>query len=156
MNSISDNSSWFLLLIFLLASLSVNAQRRPKDKILDRKVFTITMELQIKKKKKKKVPEPIESELIFRSNKLGDTYLRHPDNGGFQKGDYVIYKKEPILDEVRYLFEGINKNGKGMSLKWKGSVFGGQIEGTATVSKKGKVKTEYIYSGALKEKRKRK
>lgn len=138
------------------ASFFCQAQRRPKDRILDRKVFTISMELQSVKKKRKKPVEPIESELSFRSNKIGDTYMRHSDNGGFQKGEYVIYEKEEVLDETRYRFEGINKNSKNMSLKWKGSVFGGQIEGTATVSKKGKVKAEYTFSGALKEKRKRK
>jgi len=147
-----------LLITLLFATAQFGfAQRKPKDRILDKKVFTISMELESnKKKKKKKTPEPITSELTFRSNKLGDTYMRHPDNGGFQKGEYGIYEKEPVLDEVRYKFEGINKNGKGMSLKWKGAVFGGQIEGTATVSKKGKVKEQYVFKGALKEKRKRK
>ena len=153
MKQIFDKNLFILLLIFLAATVSVSGQRRPKDRILDRKVFTITMELQSTKKKKKKAPEPIESELSFRSNKIGDTYMRHPDNWGFQKGEYAIYEKEEVLDEVRYKFEGINKNSKGMSLKWKGSVFGGQIEGSATVSKKGKVKAEYTFIGALKEKR---
>ena len=131
-----------------------SAQRRPKDRILDRKVFVITMELQGKKKKKKET-EPIKSELSFRSNKIGDTYMRHPDNWGFQKGEYGIYEKEKVLDEMRYKFEGINKNSRNMSLKWKGAIFGDKIEGTATVSKKGKVKAEYTFSGTLKQKRKR-
>lgn len=128
------------------------AQRRPKDKVLDRKVFVIN--LSEVNEKKKKAAEPIESELSFRSNKLVARSMQSPDNGGFQAGEYVIYEKEEVLDEKRYKFEGINKNSKGMSLKWKGSVFGGQIKGTATVSKKGKVKQEYTFSGALKQKRK--
>lgn len=144
----------FFLFIFLFAGQS-QAQRRPKDKILDRKVFVINLSEVVFKKKKKEV-EPIESELSFRSNKLVARSMQSPDNGGFQAGEYVIYEKEEILDEKRYKFEGINKNSKGMSLKWKGSVFGGQIKGTATVSKKGKVKKEYKFTGALKQKRKRK
>ena len=150
------SNTMLLLLLMMAGTVSVsNAQRRPKDRILDRKVFTITLELQ-KVKKKKRETGPWESELSFRSNKIGDTYMRHPDNGGFQKGEYTIYEKEEILDEMKYMFEGINKNSRNMSLKWKGSIFGGQIEGTATVSKKGKVKTEYTFRGALKEKRRRK
>ena len=129
------------------------AQRRPKDKILDRKVFVVQLE-EVSEKAKKKV-EPVESELSFRSNKLVARYMQSPDAGGFQAGDYLIYEKEDLLGEKRYKFEGINKNSKGLSLKWKGAVFGGQIKGTATVSKKGKVKKEYRFAGALKQKRKR-
>ena len=144
-----------LLLVMLLFVVQSQAQRRPKDKILDRKVFVINL-AEVAVKKKKKVPEPIESELSFRSNKLVARSMQSPDNGGYQAGEYVIYEKEVILDEKRYKFEGINKNSKGMSLKWKGSVFGGQIEGTAVISKKGKIKKEYTFTGALKQKRKRK
>jgi hypothetical protein len=132
---------------------NAQVQRRPKDKILDRKVFVINLS-EVAVNKKIKEAEPIESELSFRSNKLVARSMQSPDNGGFQAGEYVIYEKEEILDEDRYKFEGINKNSKGMSLKWKGSVFGGQIKGTATISKKGKVKQEYTFSGALKQRRK--
>lgn len=141
-----------MVLMLLILSASTYAQRRPKDKILDRKVFVIHLE-EVSTKKKKKAAEPVESELSFRSNRLVARYMQSPDGGGFQAGDYVIYEKEDVFDEKRYKFEGINKNSKGMSLKWKGSVFGGQIEGTAVISKKGKVKKEYTFSGVLKQKR---
>lgn len=146
--------SSIIVLLFALFAINSFAQRRPKDKILDRKVFVVKMEpVEVKKKKGE---EPFETELSFRSNKLVSRYMQGPDAGGFQAGEYVIYEKEEILDEKRYKFEGINKNVKGMSLKWKGSVFGGQIKGTAVVSKKGKVKKEYKFKGALKQKRRRK
>lgn len=145
-----------LVALFLwFSSLDCVAQRRPKDKILDKKVFVINLE-PVTEKKKKKIEEPIETELSFRSNRVVARHMQGPDAGGFQAGDYVIYEKELVLDEKRYKFEGINKNAKGMSLKWKGSVFGGQIEGTAVISKKGKVKKEYSFKGALKQKRRRK
>lgn len=131
----------------------VSAQRRPKDKILDKKVFVVTMEHQTTRKKKL---TPFEEELTFRSNKLNSKHMRHPDTGGFQPGEYVITEKEDMLDEMIYQFQAINKNSKGMSLKWEGRIFGDQIEGTATVSKKGKVKQEFDFSGAIKQKRKRK
>ena len=144
-----------LLLLFAVSAITVTAQRRPKDKILDRKVFVVTMELQVKKKKKKTL-EPFETELSFRSNRMVAKHMQKPEAGGFQAGEYAIYEKEQVLDEQRITFQGINKNRKAMSLKWKGIVFGGQIEGTATVSKKGKIKQEFVFKGALKQKRKRK
>lgn len=130
----------------------VSAQRRPKDKILDRKVFVVLMEHQSSRKKK---AEPFEEELTFKSNKLTSKHMRHPDTGGFQQGEYVITEKQEMLDESIYLFQAINKNSKGMSLKWEGKVFGDQVEGKATVSKNGKIKQEFIFSGEIKQKRKR-
>jgi hypothetical protein len=144
-----------ILIIILVSAFNLSfGQRRPKDKILDRKVFVIHLKEVVKKKKKDE--EPIESELSFRSNKLVSRYMQSSDGGGFQAGEYVIYDKEDILGEKRYKFEGINKNSKGVSLKWKGSVFGGQIKGTVRISKKGKVRREYTFTGALKQKIKRK
>lgn len=136
----------------MLVFTTAQAQRRPKDKILDRKVFSVVMEHQTTKKKKL---TPFDEELAFRSNKLTAKHLRMADAGAFQPGEYVITEKEEILDEKSYRFQAINKNSKGMSLKWEGKIFGGQIEGKATVSKKGKVKQEFVFTGALKQKRKR-
>lgn len=138
--------------LVVLWGLSAFAQRRPKDKILDKKVFVVTMEEQTDKKKK--VMNSFEEELSFRSNKMTPTHMRSPDVWGFQMGEYVISDKKEMVGEEIYHFEAINKNPKGMSLKWEGRVFGGQIEGTAIVSKKGKVKEKYSFSGALKKKRK--
>ena len=137
----------------MLAFSASWAQRRPKDKILDRKVFSISMEhLTVKKKKL----IPFDEELTFRSNRLTTKHMRMSDAGGFQPGEYVITEKEEMLGEKIYHFQAINKNSKGMSLKWEGKVFGDQIEGKATVSKKGKVKREFAFNGAIKQKRKRK
>ena len=127
-------------------------QRRPKDKILDRKVFVVTMEHQSDKKKK---INPFDEDLTFRSNKLTSKHMRMSDAGGFQPGEYVITEKEEILGEKIYHFQAINKNSKSMSLKWEGKIFGDQIEGKATVSKKGKVKQEFQFAGSIKQKKKR-
>lgn len=140
-------STLVFVAIFVLPTF---AQRRPKDKILDRKVFVVTMELQVEKERKKE--EPFEEQLRFRSNKMTSMQMRRSDNGGFQMGEYVINEKQELMGEKIYHFEAINKNSKGMSLKWEGKVFGTQIEGTAIVSKKGKIKEEYTFSGEQKEK----
>ena len=143
----------FSVITFIaLFGFSSFAQRRPKDKILDRKVFVVTMELQVEKERKKE--EPFEEQLTFRSNKMTSMQMRRSDNGGYQMGEYVISETEEIMGEEIYHFQAINKNSKGMSLKWEGKVFGKQIEGTATVSKKGKIKEEYAFKGELKQKRK--
>lgn len=139
-----------VVVFIALFALPALAQRRPKDKILDRKVFVVTMELQVEKERKKE--EPFEEQLTFKSNKMTSLLMRRPDNGGFQMGEYVVNKKEEVMGENIYHFQAINKNAKAMSLKWEGKVLGDQIEGTAIVSKKGKIKEEYVFTGELKKK----
>lgn len=139
-----------ITILAVCLTTNVFAQRRPKDKILDRKVFDVTMELVVEKERKKQ--EPFEEELRFKSNRMTALKMRRPDRGGFQMGEYAIIKKEEVLGEKVFHFQTINKNAKKMSLKWEGKVFGNQIEGTAIVSKKGKIKEEYVFSGELKKK----
>jgi len=150
--------SWRIMITLMAfatwsGTMKATAQRRPKDRILDKKVFVI--QLEPLSDKKRKDPEPIGLELSFRSNRIVSRYMQGPDGGGFQAGEYAIYDTDEILGEKRYRFEGINKNAKGESLKWMGTVYGDRIEGTATVSKKGRIKREYTFTGALKQKRKR-
>ncbi len=140
--------SFVLLGLVLVFNFDTSySQKRPKDKILDKKEFSIKLELQDDKKKKQ---EPIEDELSFRSNKAWSQHMQSQANGGFLRGDYAV-KKEEVLGEKVYVFQIINKNAKGMSLKWEGKVFGDQIEGSATISKKGKIKEEYTFAGTLSE-----
>jgi hypothetical protein len=129
--------------------LSAFAQKRPKDKLLDRAKFVVTMSDQ---SEKKKTQEPFEEELSFRNNRMSTKQMRTPDRGSFQMGDYAISKVEKIMGDAVYHFQAINRNPKGMSLKWEGKVMGGIIEGKATVSKKGKVKEEYTFSGEMEKK----
>lgn len=139
----------FTVVPMLLMAVSTYAQKRPKDKLLDRAKFVVTMTNQ---SDKKKTEEPFEEELSFRNNRMSSRQMRTPDRGSFQMGEYAISKVEKIMDEAVYHFQAINRNPKGMSLKWEGKVMGTQIEGKATVSKKGKIKEEYTFSGEMKEK----
>jgi hypothetical protein len=136
------------IILEVVVSQNLAAQSRPKDKLLHQKVFVITMEHQSEKKNKQR--DPFEDELSFRSNKGWSKVMQNASNGGFVRGDYAV-KKEEVLGEKVYKFQIINKNSKGFSLKWDGEVFGDQIKGTATISKKGKVKEEYAFTGALKD-----
>lgn len=135
-----------VLVTFLATHYSI-AQSRAKDRILDKKQFTISLHL----KDDKRETEPINDQLNFRSNKAWSNHLQSLSNGGFLRGDYAILSKEELLGEYVYHFQIINKNAKGMSLKWDGRYFGDQVEGTAIISKKGKVKEEYTFSGSLKD-----
>ena len=137
-----------VVLTFILA-VSAQAQKRPKDKLLDRAKFVVTMSDQ---SDKKKTQEPFEEELSFRNNRMSTKQMRTPDRGSFQMGDYAISKVQKIMDDAVYHFQAINRNQKGMSMKWEGKVMGGIIEGKATVSKKGKIKAEYSFSGEKEEK----
>lgn len=145
-----------IMLVRVLISLALGAflsadalaQKIAKDRILDRKTFRVELRLVDTKKKQESL---IEEELSFRSNKLSTLKLKSADMGGFMAGDYQIYETENVMDEKLYRFEAINKNAKDMSLKFVGTVFGEKIEGTATVSKNGKVKEEYTFSGTLKK-----
>lgn len=139
--------SLLLLLILLFGRNFAFSQSRSKDRALDKKEFSIVLELQEDKKKKQ---EPIEDELSFRSNKAWSRHMQSQSNGGFLRGAYAV-KPEEMMGEKIYHFQIINKNAKGMSLKWEGKVFGDQIEGTATISKKGKIKEEYTFKGSLED-----
>ena len=135
------------VLVTLLAAHHSIAQSRTKDRILDKKQFTISLML----KDDKRDAESIIDQLNFRSNKAWSDHLQSLSNGGFLRGDYAILSKEEVLGEYVYHFQIINKNAKGMSLKWDGRYFGGQVEGTAIISKRGKIKDEYTFSGSLKD-----
>jgi hypothetical protein len=142
---------WAVVAGMLILVQTTFAQRRERDKILDRKVFVVTMELQVEKERNKE--DPFEEELSFRTNKMTSKEMRMSNMGGFQMGEYVVNEKKEVVGEEVFHFEAINKNAKDMSLKWEGKVFGNQIEGTAIVSKKGKIKEQYAFKGALKEKK---
>lgn len=138
--------SFALMVLVFTDSL---AQKVAKDRILDRKTYRVELVLVDAKKKQESV---FEEELSFRSGKLSTLALKTTDMGGFVAGDYQIYDTVDMMDEKLYRFEAINKNSKEMSLKFVGTVFGEKIEGTATVSKNGKVKEKYTFSGTLKKK----
>ena len=133
-----------IIVLLVLCSSGVFAQKRPpKDKLLDKKTFWTTVTLKAKKKM-----VSFEDEMSFRSGKMGSRILQTED--GFVKGDYVVTETLEMDGDLVIKFQGINKNSKGMSLKWEGTVFGGSIEGKAFVSKKGKIKKEYFFVGELK------
>lgn len=132
-----------LIILAFLISLSSFAQKKPKDKFLDKKTFWTTMTL---KGKKKMVT--FEDEISFRSNKMGSRRMQTDE--GFIKGDYIVAEVIDMDGELVIKFQAINKNSKGLSLKWEGSVFGETVEGKAFVSKKGKLKKEYFFVGELK------
>lgn len=133
-----------LIFLLVLCCSGAFAQKRPpKDKLLDKKTFWTTVTLKAKKKM-----VSFEDEMSFRSGKMGSRKLQMEE--GFIKGDYVVTETLEMDGDLVIKFQGINKNSKGMSLKWEGTIFGESIEGKALASKKGKIKKEYFFVGELK------
>lgn len=132
------------VLLVMVVHCGAQNKKPPKDKLLDKKTF-YTVIIDAGKKK----ADSIEDEVSFRSGKMGSKLMQSAE--GFLKGDYAIVDKHDVDGDEILDFQGINTNSKGQSLKWEGKVFGSAIEGTATVSKNGKVKREYRFSGELKE-----
>ncbi|MFT4524719.1 MAG: hypothetical protein ACI85F_000866 [Bacteroidia bacterium] len=133
-----------LIVLLVLCCSSVFAQKRPaKDKLLNKKAFWTTVTLMAKKKM-----VFFEDEMTFRSGKMGSRKLQTEQ--GFIIGDYVVTETLEMDGDLVIKFQGINKNSKGQSLKWEGTIFGESIEGKAFLSKKGKVKKEYFFVGELK------
>lgn len=133
-----------IIVLLVFCCSGVFAQKRPpKDKLLDKKTFWTTVTLKAKKKM-----VSFDDEMSFRSGKMGSRKLQTEE--GFIKGDYVVTETIEMVGDQVIKFQGINKNSKGLSLKWEGTIFGETIEGTAVASKKGKVKKEYFFVGELK------
>ncbi len=133
-----------MVLMLLIAAEGFCQQPISKDRLLDKKTFLITLT----KKASKKV-ESFDDEISFRSGKMGSRKLQTED--GFIKGEYIVTGTVDMDEDKVIRFQGINKNAKDRSLKWEGTVFGESIEGTATVSKNGKIKEEYFFAGKLKQ-----
>ena len=133
----------FLSLILISSSSFSQSRRPPKDKHLDKKSFYTEL-TEVKKKKS----VTVEDEISFRSGKMGSKFMQYDQ--GFYKGEYAIIDKTDIDGDLILNFQAINRNSKGQSLKWEGRIFGSRVEGTAIVSKNGKIKKHYEFVGELK------
>jgi hypothetical protein len=117
-----------------------------KDKFLDGKIFTV--ELTIKGAKK---PKPEADELNFKSGKFNSKMMKIESQ--FKPADYTV-TVDSSSSERKISFDCESKNPDDEIMHWTGTITGEAIEGTATLSKKEKVKKEYVFSGSLKTKKK--
>jgi hypothetical protein len=149
-NSNTNRGILFLKLTMVLCCViffsSNSYSQKVKDKYLEGKIYTI--ELTIKGAKK---PKPEADELSFKAGKFNSKLMK--TEAGFKAADYVITVDSSSAEKT-FSFDLESKNGGDEVMHWVGTVNGEAIEGTATLSKKEKVKKEYNFSGSLKTKKK--
>lgn len=140
-----------LLAIFLLAlTIPAMAQKKAKEpKVIEDGIFLI----KLTEEATKKATKAIDDELSFKGGKAKSKALS--DKYKFKAGSFTATADSTDPEDPIVTFEAEMKGDTDDDvLIWKGTITGGEdIEGTATWNKKGKVKKEYSFSGALRKKK---
>lgn len=140
----TKNSSFILL--FIIASTSVFAQKKIKDPYLHKKTYIV--EVTITGGKKEKI---FAEEINFASGKIKTKNLALEEH--FLTGDYEVSKVDSSGEAWSIDFKGACKNDKEDYIIIEGTVFGEMIDGTIRwETKKKKVKSEMTFTGSLKVK----
>ena len=138
--------SLFVLAIALFSvQANVFAQKKEKDKFLVNKVFTVDLT----ETGGKKTAKPESDEISFKGDKMNSKFM--VSEYKFSSAAYTV-SVDSSSGSKEITFSSNGKNPDGEEIKWDGTVTDDAIEGTAVISKKGKTKKEYAFSGALKEK----
>jgi hypothetical protein len=141
-----NRATFSVLACFLILFTGFSyAQKVKKSKALENKVFAIN----IAEKGKKDVPD----ELTFRGFKLKSTYITTKYE--FAAAEYTFEADSSDVENPYYSFESKATMDK-QDLVITGTITEDDIEGTATISKGGKVKKEFNFSGTLKNPKKKK
>lgn len=150
MKKLTSKTGITLLAIVVYMTATAFAQKGKekveKDKVLDKKIFVIDL-TETGKKKAKAEPD----EISFANNKFKSKVMADEK---FVADLYIVTVDSSSGEKV-VTFESTLKNDGGEELLWNGTVKGDDIEGTAVLSKKGKTKKEYEFSGSLKQKKKK-
>lgn len=133
-------------IVFYVTGDNAFAQKKVKDKVLAGKVFVV----ELTETTNKKVGKMVAEEISFKSEKLNSKTMASQNH--FPAALYVVTDVDSASAPPTISFSSEGKNPDGEDVKWEGTVTGDEIEGTAIISRKGKVKKEYAYTGALKAK----
>ena len=129
---------------FFSVQTNVIAQKKEKDKFLANKAYTIDlMETGAKK------PKAESDEVTFKGDKLNSKFMSTEYK--FSGAAYTV-TVDSSSGSKEFTFSCLSKNPDGEELKWDGTITDDAVEGTAVISKKGKTKKEYSFSGTLKAK----
>jgi hypothetical protein len=141
-------------LIYIAAGLALmtnTAFAQKKEKIppgpLDKKTFAVE---RTKDGKKKGTPE--KEDLKFASGKFNWTTMIQD---GYKPAAYEA-TFDSTANPITCTFSAVAQGEKDVEYKWEGTITGDDIEGTATLTKKGKVKESYTFSGMTKGKKPKK
>lgn len=134
-----------------LALVSGTAAAQKKEKVppgpLDKKTYTCDVTEDGKKK-----PETVKDDLKFASGKFSCKMLM---SEGFQATPY-----EAVFDSsaspITCTFTAEATGEKELVFKWEGTITEDGVEGTAVLSKKGKTKKSYTFTGTQKGKKPKK
>jgi hypothetical protein len=135
----------FALFTFNTNISAQSKTKTPKDKILAGKVFTV----ELTETTNKKVGKTENDEISFKSEKLNSKIMAGKNH--FPAALYTV-SVDSSSTPPTITFSSEGKDSDGQDIKWDGTVTGDDIEGSAVVSKKGKTKMEYAYTGSIKTK----
>lgn len=133
------------VMVSLAVSFSASAQKKVKDKVLAGKVFVV----ELTETTNKKVGKMVTEELSFKSEKINSKTIASLK---FPASLYVILEVDSSSTPPSVLFSSEGKSQEGEDIKWEGTVTGPDIEGTAVISRKGKTKKEFAFTGSQKVK----
>jgi uncharacterized protein (TIGR03067 family) len=139
------------LVALVFASLSSFAQKKEaapkkeKDKFLANKVFTIDLT----ETGGKKTPKPESDEISFKGEKMSSKFMTQEYK--FPSSAYTVTVDSSASPKT-ITFQSLGKNPDEEEIKWDGTITDDAVEGTVVITKKGKTKKEYSFSGTLKEK----
>jgi len=134
-----------LTIAFFAVNANVFAQKKVKDKFLAYKTYTVEMTETTAKKAGKTESD----EISFKSEKLNSKFMISQNH--FPAAIYTV-SVDSSSGSKEISFQSDGKNPDGEEIKWEGTVTDDAIEGTAIISKKGKMKKEYSFIGNLKPK----
>lgn len=134
-----------LTIAFFAVSANVFAQKKIKDKVLTLKTFTVEMTETTAKKAGKTESD----EISFKSEKLNSKFMTMQNH--FPSAMYTVSVDSSSAPAI-ITFTSDGKNPDGEEIKWEGTVTDKDIEGTVVISKKGKTKKEYSFTGVMKDK----
>jgi hypothetical protein len=139
------------LILFTAGGSAFAQKKEKKEKPLDNKVFTISLQ----EEKTAKPAKPIAVELSFRGDKIKSKAM--DEKWKFKSGTFKAVADSTNPEEPVITFDaempGDTKDDK---MIWKGTVTGEageDIEGTVTWMKRDKVKKEFSFSGSLRKKK---
>ena len=139
--------SFTIAAVMAISVYGQGKEKKEKDKFLANKVFTV----ELTETGLKKPAKPVQDEITFKSDKLNSKFMSTENE--FKAAPYTLTVDSSSSEKI-ITFEATGKNPSDEEIKWNGTVTGEALEGAVQISKKGKVKKEYSFTGTLKIKKK--
>ena len=141
----------FSLLLIVISTITVVAQKKKEKSPVENKTYDVT----ISEVKAGKTGKGVADQISFKSQKIKSKVVEEKID--FAPVKYTITSDSTATesegDAIRTIgFDAEGTNDKDETLKWTGTITNGAIEGNVVLSKKGKTKKEFTFSGNEKAK----